>query len=219
MGIWRESLQSPLVHIIDLLSGSILENCAVAWIYLEIEFYRFPYLSILLQYTSNRKILAIITHTPPTFFVWKPHQTSIAIHQKPSHRLQLLIHHGLQQLPVDIEETMLHPNPLRCFMQNKNINESKHPFACQHGLKKLRLVGLVAPILFWLLQSSSTRKHVCWPFCLPNFEELQWQQELLEPPKVKFAQPFRSGGVGKNTTANAMINDYCLCVLKKTLEI
>lgn len=131
---------------------------------------------------------------------------------KPSDGLQLLIHHGLQQLPVDIEETMLHPNPLRCFMQNKNINESKHPFACQDGLKKLRLVGLVAPILFWLLQSSSTRKHVCWPFCLPNFEELQWQQELLEPPKVKFAQPFRSGGVGLKIRQQMPWSTIIVCV-------
>lgn len=93
-------------------------------------------------------------------------------------------------------------------MPNKNINESKHPFACQDGLKKLRFGRLGWPSLFWIVAEFIHQETCLLPFCLPKFEEIQ---QLLESPKVEVVQPFRSGEVGKNTTANAMINDYFVC--------
>ena len=100
------------------------------------------------------------------------------------------------------------PTPWGVFMPNKNINESKHPFACQDGLKKLRFGRLGWPILFWIVAEFIHQETCLLPFCLPKFEEIQ---QLLESPKVEVVQPFRSGEVGKNTTANAMINDYFVC--------
>lgn len=106
-------------------------------------------------------------------YIHQPHQPlfscvettpnfDIPIHQKPSDRLQLLIHHGLQQLPVDIEETMLHcstPTPWGVLSETKTSTNRSTPSHVRMVLRNFVWSACLANS-FWIV-AEFTHQETC----------------------------------------------------------